>query len=67
MLKKTALATAGARVFEVYDFYGNLVKTNLLDDVLPIEIIPRKKENVFLVLRKDAGIKALHTVIRFCR
>jgi hypothetical protein len=31
------------------------------------EVMPRKKENMFVVIRKDGVIIALQAVMRFCR
>jgi len=66
-VKITDQAPAGNWVCEVYDFYGNLLKTKALEPGEALEISPRNLENVLVVLRRDGEVAATQAVLRFCR
>lgn len=66
-VKKTDEAAPGNWTCEVYDFYGNLLKMNPLEDDEALEISPRNRENVLVVFRRDGQIAGMQVVFRFCR
>lgn len=66
-VKKTAQAPAGDWRCELYDFYGNLLTMNTLEDNIPLELRPKKRENVYVVIRLNGQVVAMQTVFRFCR
>ncbi|MBC7778289.1 MAG: hypothetical protein H7246_22845 [Phycisphaerae bacterium] len=66
-VKLTDHAPAGDWVCEVYDFYGNLLKTKPLEQDQTLEIAPRNRENVLVVLRRDGAVAALQAVLQLCR
>jgi hypothetical protein len=66
-VQRTAQSSPGNWVCEVYDFYGKILKMSTLEEGEAYEVMPRKKENMFVVIRKDGVIIALQAVMRFCR
>lgn len=66
-VKITDQAPAGNWVCEVYDFYGNLLKTKPLEQGQALEIAPRNLENVLVVFRLDGKVTAIQAVLRSCR
>lgn len=63
----TDQAPAGNWVCEVYDFYGNLLRTNPLEPGQALEIAPKKPGNMLLVLRRDGAVVATRAAMRLCR
>jgi hypothetical protein len=51
----------------VYDFYGNLLRMNTLEDTQALEITPRFPKNMLIVLKRDGVVTAMQFVLRFCR
>lgn len=66
-VKLTDQAPAGNGVCEVYDFYGNLLKTKPLEQGQALEIVSRNPNNVLLLLRRDGEVADLRAVMRLCR
>lgn len=66
-VKKTDQAPPGNWVCEVYDFYGNLLRMNTLEDTQALEITPRFPKNMLVVLKRDGVVVAMQFVLRFCR
>lgn len=66
-VKKTDQAPPGNWVCEVYDFYGNLLRMNTLEDTQALEITPRFPKNMLIVLKRDGVVTAMQFVLRFCR
>ncbi len=66
-VKLNTNAPVGNWVCEIYDFYGNLLKMNTLERDQTLEIAPRNRESVFVVLRRDGQVAAIQVVLRFCR
>ncbi|MFN0175258.1 MAG: hypothetical protein ACKVU0_11465 [Saprospiraceae bacterium] len=66
-VKLSTQAPAGNWVCEVYDFYGNLLKINPLEQDITLELALRNPENVLLALRRDGEVAAIRAVMRFCR
>ncbi|MFN0213926.1 MAG: hypothetical protein ACKVT2_06685 [Saprospiraceae bacterium] len=67
LVKLTDQAAAGNWVCEVYDFYGNLLKTKPLEQDQVLEISPRNQKNLIVVLRRDGEVYAIRAVIHACR
>ncbi len=66
-VKNLALDKTGIWTCEVYDFYGNLLNTRDLEGEQLLEIAPRNKESVLIVLRHNGAVAAMRAVLRFCR
>lgn len=66
-VKRTTQATTGNWICEVYDFYGNLLRTNPLEQDEALQISPRNRQNVLVVLRRDGEVVGTRAVLRLCR
>ncbi len=58
---------AGSWTAEVYDFSGNLLLTKVLSAQAPVEVMPKRREKVWVVVRKDGQVVAMRSVLRYCR
>jgi hypothetical protein len=66
-VRLTDQAPVGVWTCEVYDYFGNLLKISTLESDQNLEINLRKKENVFIVLKRNGVVADIQAVIRSCR
>jgi len=57
----------GEWTVEVYDFSGNLLLDKPFFAFSPLEIAPRSREKVWVVIRKNGQVVAMRAVIQYCR
>ncbi len=51
----------------VYDFSGNLLVEKVLPAQEPVEVSPKAREKVWVVLRKNGQVVAMRAVLQYCR
>ena len=66
-VKKLRQAPAGNWILGVYDFYGNLLSMNTLNDQDLVEISPSQPGHVWLVLWVDGQMEGMRAIFRMCR
>jgi len=60
--------TSGAKwTAQVFDFYGNLLRIKNLEPDVPIEIVPKKERNMYVVLLRNGQVVMMQAVLGSCR
>ena len=57
----------GAWTADVFDFAGNLLITKSLAAGFPLEVSPKSRDKVWVVLRKNGQVVAMRAVLSYCR